>query len=287
MTGFGKATLELQNKKISFEIKALNSKQLDISTKIPNYFKEKEIELRNEIMKHLERGKIELYISSEFFGVENNCKINQIAINEYYNELFKISANLNINNSTDFLSIIMKLPDTVKSGNSELNENEWKNIFKTFLNVIQDLKKFRKHEGAVLEKDITSRISNILNQLPQIEVFENKRIDNLKKRMFQNLTQSFSDEQIDKNRFEQELLYYIEKIDITEEKVRLINHCNYFLATCNETESQGKKLGFIAQEIGREINTIGSKANDFEIQKIVVNMKDELEKIKEQLMNVL
>jgi len=287
MTGFGKATLEVENKKISLEIKALNSKQLDISIKIPYVFKEKEIELRNEIMKQLERGKVELYISSEFFGGENTSKINHIAIEEYYKELSKISDNLKIGNSTDLLNIIMKLPDTVKVTHSELDENEWQKIFISFQEVIQNLKDFRKQEGVVLEKDITSRISTIVSQLQQLEAFESQRIESLKKRMHQNLANSFSDEQVDKNRFEQELIYYIEKIDITEEKVRLTNHCNYFLSTCNEKESQGKKLGFIAQEIGREINTIGSKANDFEIQKIVVNMKDELEKIKEQLMNVL
>ncbi|OFX62089.1 MAG: YicC family protein [Bacteroidetes bacterium GWA2_30_7] len=287
MTGFGKATLEIENKKISIEIKALNCKQLDVFTKIPNVFKEKEIDLRNEIMKQLERGKIELFISSEFFGGENTSKFNNTAIEEYYKELSKITDKLNIGNSTDLLNIIMRLPDTVKVAHSELNEDEWTKIFNSLQEVINNVKKFRKQEGQVLEKDITSRISIIVKQLEKIEVFENKRIENLKQRMHQNLSQSFSDEQIDKNRFEQELLYYIEKIDITEEKVRLTNHCNYFLATCNEKESQGKKLGFIAQEIGREINTIGSKANDFEIQKIVVNMKDELEKIKEQLMNVL
>ena len=288
MTGFGKATLELENKKVSIEIKSLNSKQLDIFTRIPNLYKEKDLVLRNDIKKQLERGKVELSIFIESVGAEKETKINQPIVEAYYRQLQDLSEKLNISiDNEPLLNTIIKLPDTLKVEHQALDENEWELIHKGAKEAINELNKFRSQEGTALEEDIFSRIHNIENLLLQVPQFEEDRIKTIKTRINDNLNEFVEKQHVDQNRFEQEMIYYLEKFDITEEKVRLANHCKYFIETAQTDVAIGKKLGFIAQEIGREINTLGSKANNTDLQKIVIQMKDELEKIKEQLLNVL
>lgn len=288
MTGFGKATLELENKKVSIEIKSLNSKQLDINTRIPNLYKEKDLVLRNEIKNQLERGKVELSVFIESVGTDKETKINKPIVEAYYQQLTELSSELGIPMDKEpILQTIVKLPDALKTEHQELDEEEWNQIFAGFKSAVADLNSFRKQEGDALQVDIFERISNIEKLLEKVPQYESKRIETVKTRINDNLKEFVEKQNVDKNRFEQEIIYYLEKLDITEEKVRLANHCKYFIETANNGNSIGKKLGFIAQEIGREINTLGSKANDSDIQKIVIQMKDELEKIKEQLLNVL
>ncbi|WP_421920300.1 YicC/YloC family endoribonuclease [Marinifilum sp.] len=288
MTGFGKATLELENKKVSIEIKSLNSKQLDINTRIPNLYKEKDLVLRNEIKNQLERGKVELSIFIESVGADKETKINKPIVEAYYQQLQELSTELDIPlNQEPILQTIVKLPDALKTEHQELDEEEWNQIFTGFKSAISDLNAFRKQEGEALQEDIFERIANIEKLLEEVPQYEENRIETVKTRINDNLNDFIEKQNVDKNRFEQEIIYYLEKLDITEEKVRLANHCKYFIETAKNGNSIGKKLGFIGQEIGREINTLGSKANDSDIQKIVIQMKDELEKIKEQLLNVL
>ncbi len=288
MTGFGKAVNEFENKKITVEIKSLNSKQADINAKIPSLYKEKEMELRNMLTKALNRGKIELSVWIDQNEAEKNIQLNQAVIKNYHQQLTELAQSLNKDaNNESMLDIIMRLPDVMKTEIRELDENEWLSIKQTVINAISEIEKFRIQEGNVLEVDFGQRIKQIENLLAQIEPFAESRIEKVKERIKQNFKDNLKEIDADNNRFEQELIYYLEKLDITEEKVRLANHCSYFIETMEENESQGKKLGFIAQEIGREVNTIGSKANHADIQKIVVQMKDELEKIKEQVLNVL
>lgn len=288
MTGFGKAILELENKKVSIEIKSLNSKQLDINTRIPNLYKEKDLILRNEIKHKLERGKVELSIYIESVGVDKETKINKPIVEGYYHQLEELSKELGIPMEKEpILQTIVKLPDALKVEHQELNEEEWAKIAASFSAAVNDLLSFRKQEGEALQVDIFGRIKNIETLLTEVPQFEENRINTIKNRINDNLNEFIEKQNVDKNRFEQEVIYYLEKLDITEEKVRLENHCKYFIETAKVGNSIGKKLGFIAQEIGREINTLGSKANDSDIQKIVIQMKDELEKIKEQLLNVL
>ena len=287
MTGFGKSVCELSNKKFTIEIKSLNSKQLDINAKLPILLKSKDLIIRNEISRLLERGKIDFIISAETNGTINNFCINKDVVINYYNQLEIINDKLNINSKDNLLEIIMKLPDTIKNEENEVNEEEWTVVYNTISKAINELNDYRLNEGKILESDLISRIMLIVNMINDIENLEGKRIEYIKNRIKQNMHELIENNNFDKNRFEQELIYYIEKIDITEEKVRLKNHCNYFIETVNAEQSQGKKLGFICQEMGREINTLGSKANDSDMQKIVIQMKDELEKIKEQLLNVL
>lgn len=288
MTGFGKATLELENKKVSIEIKSLNSKQLDINTRIPNLYKEKDLVLRNEIKNQLERGKVELSVFIESVGTDKETKINKPIVEAYYQQLSELSSELGIPMDKEpILQTIVKLPDALKTEHQELDEEEWNQIFAGFKSAVADLNSFRKQEGEALQVDIFERIANIEKLLEEVPQYETKRIETVKTRINDNLKDFVEKQNVDKNRFEQEIIYYLEKLDITEEKVRLENHCKYFIETAKNGKSIGKKLGFIAQEIGREINTLGSKANDSDIQKIVIQMKDELEKIKEQLLNVL
>ncbi|MFA8435787.1 MAG: YicC/YloC family endoribonuclease [Marinifilaceae bacterium] len=288
MTGFGKATIELENKKVSIEIKSLNSKQLDINTRIPNLYKEKDLILRNEIKNSLERGKVELSIYIESIGTDKETKINKPIVEAYYKQLSEISQELGIKMDQEpMLQTIVKMPDALKVEHQELDEEEWDHIFAGFQSAIQELLEFRNQEGKALEADIFKRIHNIENLQAEVPQYEANRIETVKNRINDNLKDFVEKQNVDKNRFEQEIIYYLEKLDITEEKVRLTNHCKYFLETAKTSEPVGKKLGFIAQEIGREINTMGSKANDTNIQKLVIQMKDELEKIKEQLLNVL
>ncbi len=286
MTGFGKTYCEYGNKKVSIEIKSLNSRQADIFIKLPGIYKEVELELRNELIKNLERGKIECGIWVDNINGDRRSVINKGIVSDYYKQLNSVAKELDIEEQS-LLTIAMRLPDVLKTDRPEFDPDEWKTIFSSAKTAISNLIKYRKKEGASLEKDIVSRIDIIAGLLNAIPEFESKRVNIVKDRIKNNQQEFFDNLTIDNNRFEQELIYYIEKLDITEEKVRLSHHCSYFKETCGESVSNGKKLGFIAQEIGREINTIGSKANEVNIQKIVVQMKDELEKIKEQLLNVL
>ncbi len=288
MTGFGKATKNIENKKITIEIRSLNSKQADVVAKIPALYREKEMELRNLLTQSLKRGKIELNFWIEENESTGSVILNKPVINDYYNQLLETATFLNRNiEQENILEIIMRMPEVLKTEIKELDENEWTQILKTVDEALVDIKKFRNQEGQVLQHDFEKRISSIEKLLSRVEPFEKERIEKVKERIKQHFKENLKDIEIDQNRFEQELIYYLEKFDITEEKVRLKNHCKYFLQTMKEEGSQGKKIGFITQEIGREINTIGSKANHSEIQKIVVQMKDELEKIKEQVLNVL
>ena len=287
MTGYGKSVCELENKKVITEVKSLNSKQLDVNIRMPSYYKEKEIVLRNEISKQLVRGKVDISIFVESVDTISVPKINQSVVKNYYEQLHNISTDLDISDDNNLLPVIIGLPDTLKVEKQTLEQEEWSTVFEKIKLAITGCDEFRIQEGTALEKDIIQRIYNISNLLSEVGVFENHRIDKIKKGIYNNLNEFIETEKIDQNRFEQEIIYYLEKIDITEEKVRLNNHCNYFLETANSDDPIGKKLGFITQEIGREINTLGSKANNADIQKLVIQMKDELEKIKEQVLNVL
>jgi len=288
MTGFGKASCEFEQKKIIVEVKSLNSKQSDISIKLPVQFREKELVLRNEINLKLNRGKIDLSLWIE--GNENgkNIQLNEGMVLDYYNQLEKLYVRLgrDIKNE-DVMQIITRFPDVFKSESQTVNEEEWVVVLSTTREALDQLDDFRMQEGKVLEQDFILRTGIIESHLSAITPFEAERVQKIRDRINQNLKETIETNQVDQNRLEQEIILYVEKLDITEEKVRLKNHCSYFLETMKTEEFAGKKLGFIVQEIGREINTIGSKANHVEIQKIVVQMKDELEKIKEQLLNIL
>lgn len=287
MTGFGKAEFEVNNKKFTIEIKSLNSKQVDINTRIPSVYREKDIEIRKELSDKLERGKIDFNIYVESLGDESNSKINEPILRSYFRQLSKISSELNLAADQSTLQAALRLPDVVKTEYQTLDEEEWEIILKNIRNAIADIDKFRVQEGDALKTDIVNSIKLIQSLLTQIEPFEGQRIEALRNRLTENLDKLSLNGNVDKNRFEQELIFYLEKLDINEEKVRLANHCDYFIETIAEPVPTGKKLAFISQEIGREINTIGSKANNTEIQRIVVQMKDYLERVKEQLLNVL
>jgi len=286
MTGFGKVTVELPSKKITIEIKSLNSKQLDISSRISPVYREKEMLIRNELLKALERGKIEIVINTE--SIDKGCfaNINLPVFESYYEQIKTISEKLNIPIPNDWFQTILRMPEIIKNNMAETDESEWIVVQTAMREAIQQLIDFRKQEGAMLQKIFEQKIATIVDLLKQIEPYENERIDKLKSRITENL-KKIPEIEYDSSRFEQEMIYYIEKIDINEEKTRLSNHLQYFIETLHNENGQGKKLGFIAQEIGREINTLGSKSNHVEIQKIVVMMKDELEQIKEQVLNVL
>lgn len=285
MTGFGKASKEIGNVNIQVEIKSLNSKGIDLSLRTPSVYREKEMELRSEISKILERGKIDVSINLENKTEDTPVKINTNLAKSYYDQLKALAVSFG-ENEKSLLSEVLRMPDVMKNEKKELDEEEWKHVKEVLHAAIINMQTFRKEEGQSIENDFTKQINVIFDRLAQIEEADPKRIENVKSRISKNLNEYIPSESIDKNRFEQELIYYVEKIDINEEKVRLKTHCNYFLTTMKEPAC-GRKLNFIAQEIGREINTIGSKANDVVIQKLVVEMKDELEKIKEQTSNVL
>ena len=287
MTGYGKAEFESGNKKITLELKTLNSKQLDINSRIPILYREKDISIRKEISEKLVRGKIDFSLFLENLGTESNSAINENIVTSYFNQLSAIQEKLGLPVTEEIMLNIMRLPDTTKTVYESLDEKEWDIIFSKIKEVIGSVDEFRTQEGIALDRDIRSNIADIQQLLKQVEPFEATRIENVKTRIQDNLNEISVNGTLDKNRFEQEMIYYLEKLDINEEKVRLINHCEYFLETLDTPKDIGKKLGFIAQEIGREINTIGSKANESNIQRIVVQMKDSLEKIKEQLLNIL
>ena len=288
MTGYGKATAELSDKKINVEIKSLNSKAMDLSTRIAPLYREKEIEIRNEIAKALERGKVDF---SLWIDKKDACElvtpINQDVVVAYYERIRTISETTGIPAPEDWFSTLLRMPDVMtKNDIQELSEEEWKAVHATVLQAIQSLVDFRIQEGEALEKKFREKISNIAKLLTSVDPYEKERVEKIKERITDALEKTISVD-YDKNRLEQELIYYIEKLDINEEKQRLSNHLKYFINTMEDGSGQGKKLGFIAQEMGREINTLGSKSNHAEMQKIVVQMKDELEQIKEQVLNVM
>lgn len=286
MTGYGKANLKFGDKTYTIEIKSLNSKSLDLNFKAIGDLRSVELEIRKIIAEKLIRGKVDLYFSEEK-SQGNSTSLNFNLIEQYYNQLQLFSQEKNIPLG-DILPAILRFQDINKSELTELNEDDTKVLYIALKEALENIIQFRKDEGKQLENDIVSRIKSIQTLQIELEPYEKNRIEKLKEKLQQEIANYVVEEKIDKNRFEEELIFYLEKIDITEEKVRLTTHCNYFLEITNENNiEKGKKLGFISQEIGREINTIGSKANDANIQKIVVQMKDELEKIKEQLMNVI
>jgi len=285
MTGFGKATKEFSDKTVSVEIRSLNSKGVDLSLRLSSVYRDKEHELKSDITKLLERGKIDLSVYVEAKKQEAPVEINTELAKLYYSKLKELAKELNESDSNLFTQVL-KMPDVLKSERKEPNENDWNEIKEVVNTAIESLNHFRADEGKSIEKDFSARLTIIENCLERIKEHDAARIQNIKDRIRKNLEEAVSSDKIDNNRFEQELIYYIEKLDINEEKVRLKTHLDYFNKTMKEP-SGGRKLNFIAQEIGREINTIGSKANDAEMQKLVVLMKDELEKIKEQTNNVL
>ena len=290
MTGYGKTVLDITGRKLTIEIKTLNSKQLDLNLKIPGYLREKEWEVRAMLAQRFERGKIDFFIGTEVTGEMLSYSINHALAKKYHEELKTLAHEINEDCSAEMLSLVIKMPDVMQTSRDELGEHEWEPVSAAIEKAITATDTFRSDEGKALEADMLGRVHVIAKLLEAIEPYETRRISDLRERLlrdFSKYTGDFNGSAPDQNRFEQELIYYLEKLDFTEEKVRLMKHCRYFLETLQEAASQGKKLGFVAQEMGREINTIGSKASDAEIQKIVVQMKDELEKIKEQLGNIL
>ncbi|WP_082711078.1 YicC/YloC family endoribonuclease [Myroides odoratus] len=282
MTGFGKACLQLPTKKITIEVKSLNSKNLDLNVRLPLSYREKELTLRNQIALELERGKVDFSLFCEITAEETSSKINAPIVLAYIEQMKAIIPNAD---ATELMKMAVRMPDALKVERNDFDEAEWKEIEVVIQEAIQSMKAFRVSEGKSLENDFRARIANIFTYMDQVSLLDKDRIVSVKERLRTNLLELQLN--IDENRFEQEVIYYLEKLDITEEKVRLSKHLEYFLETLGGTEANGRKLGFIAQEMGREINTMGSKSNHAEMQKIVVKMKDELEKIKEQVLNVL
>ncbi|MCF1420712.1 MULTISPECIES: YicC/YloC family endoribonuclease [Mangrovimonas] len=281
MTGYGKTVLQLPTKKISIEIKSLNSKNLDLNARMPSAYREKELELRKMIAQKLERGKIDFSIYVELTGETTSTTVNLPVVKEYIHQLREVVNG----DETELLKMAVRFPDALNTERDEMDEQEWKTILKGTQDALKAIATYRLDEGKALEADFKQRIANIDQLLTEVIDMDPERIEGVRERLRKGIADI--KEKVDENRFEQELVYYIEKFDINEEKVRLKNHLDYFVNSLNSQDSNGKKLGFIAQEIGREINTIGSKSNYAPMQKLVVQMKDELEKIKEQLLNVL
>ncbi|WP_299106004.1 YicC/YloC family endoribonuclease [uncultured Winogradskyella sp.] len=281
MTGYGKSVLQLPTKKISIELKSLNSKSLDLNARMPSMYRAKELEVRKLIAKNLGRGKVDFSLFVEITGEDTSSKINKTVVKEYIKQLKEVVDG----DTTELLKMAIRLPDAVTTERDEIDEEEWSLISKEINEAITKIVGYRKDEGETLKQDFIDRISTLRRLLNEVIAMDPDRIDGVRARLEKGI--SDLKDKVDENRFEQELVYYIEKFDITEEKVRLDNHLDYFTQTLNSDDSNGKKLGFISQEIGREINTIGSKSNYAPMQKLVVQMKDELEKIKEQMLNVL
>ena len=293
MTGYGKAEVSIEKANVIIEIKSLNSKQIDINVKMSSLYRDKEINLRSAVAEKLKRGKIELSIWRESSEVNTKYKVNTEMVKEYHKQILKLKKELGLKSNLlhlfykrDITPTLLKLPDVFVKGETKVDKNDWEDIEKGIDTAINKLIQFRLDEGKKLEEDIKLRIKKLRNLLTQLEPFSKQRIEEKKKKLIKKI-EEIDIKSIDENRFEQELIYYLEKQDITEEQVRLDTHLGYFLETMKTASPNGKKLGFIAQEIGREINTIGSKSSDSNMQKIVVQMKDELEKIKEQLLNIL
>lgn len=288
MTGFGKAVKVINNKKITAEVKSLNSKQLDLSVRVPQLYRDLELDMRNAVAHKLNRGKVDLYVYCEPIDGTTSVNINLSVLQQYKLQLEHVSSELGIPQPEDWYATLLRLPDALKSdvNESETTEEEQTYVKEVVNEAIDGLVAFRVQEGARLELFFKEKIEAIQQLLDSVSPYEQSRVEKIKNRIYESL-QKLEGVAVDNNRFEQELIFYIEKLDITEEKIRLQNHLNYFLATLSDGSSQGKKLGFISQEMGREINTMGSKANQAELQKLVVEMKDHLEQIKEQVLNVL
>jgi uncharacterized protein (TIGR00255 family) len=282
MTGFGKASLQLPSKKITVEIKSLNSKGLDLNTRMSSIYREMELGLRNQISQLLERGKIDFSLYIEITGEETSSKINVPIVKGYMNQLKEVNESAD---ETELLKMAIRMPDALKTEREEIDEKEWQEIQKVINQALENIVQFRKDEGASLEKEFQLRISKIRSLMTEAVAYDAGRVATVKTRLRTALDELKVS--VDENRFEQELIFYLEKYDITEEKVRLENHLNYFIETLSGNEANGRKLGFITQEMGREINTMGSKSNHAEMQKLVVMMKDELEKIKEQVLSLI
>ena len=287
MTGYGIASKDYANAKYTVEIKSLNSKFLELALKLPKAFSDKELIIRNDCSKQIERGKVNVTFTIEYPNLDKKtASIDKELLKLYYNQLKDASVELN-DNAVNLLELALNFPEVIRYEEDIVSEEEWQQLYSTFSVAMESFQTFRRDEGNVLQKDLTLRISNILNALQHVEEQDPKRLPQIRERLLQLLDDYVGKENTDQNRLEQELIFYIDKLDITEEKIRLKSHCDYFLEALKSSDANGKKLGFISQEIGREINTMGSKANDAQIQQIVVRMKEELEKIKEQLLNVL
>ncbi|WP_299366565.1 YicC/YloC family endoribonuclease [Winogradskyella sp.] len=281
MTGYGKSVLQLPTKKISIELKSLNSKNLDVNARMPSMYRAKELDIRKDIAKHLIRGKIDFSLYVEITGEDTSSKINKTVVKEYIKQLKDVVDG----DTTELLKMAIRLPDAVTTERDDIDEEEWNVIANGIKDAISKIVAYREDEGKILKQDFLERIATLKQLLENVIDMDPERIEGVRARLEKGIAEI--KEKVDENRFEQELVYYIEKFDITEEKVRLDNHLDYFTKALKSSDSNGKKLGFISQEIGREINTIGSKSNYAPMQKLVVQMKDELEKIKEQLLNVL
>lgn len=287
MTGYGKAVKELPNKKVTVEVKSLNSKQLDLAMRLPSLYREKELDLRSYVAGRVGRGKVDFAVFCETQQSERVARIDKDAVRQYFEQLKEMRTEMGMDGTTDYMRIIMTLPDVVRDERPELDEREWDEVMEAVAEAIDNFIAFRLQEGKALEADLDTRLSLIENYLLEVPKYEKERVEKIRGRIVSNLDEVIAKDKVDSNRLEQELIYYIEKLDINEEKVRLANHLRYFRETMGHEANGGKKLGFIAQEMGREINTLGSKANQADLQKLVVMMKDELEKIKEQVLNVL
>jgi len=287
MTGYGRASGSFGEKTINAEVRALNSKMTDLKIRFPADYKEKEVELRKLITDHAERGKLDIVVDVQNADGAASVSLNEALFRGYHRELSRIATELNINQA-DMLQSILRIPNVVAAPTGEVDEDEWATVCDIMTQALEHLHQFRRQEGRALESDLRLRVANILLLLSEVTPYEQDRFKRMRERMRNNMEEVFGKDNLDTNRFEQEILYYLEKMDVTEEKVRLEQHCKYFLEQVeNPKQSAGRSLGFISQEIGREINTLGAKAYDADIQKLVVQMKDELEKIKEQLANVL
>ncbi len=287
MTGYGKAVANLPHQNLVVEIRTLNSKQLDINLRVPQVYREKEIEIRALLREMLVRGKIDFSLLPEPSQSGEAPVLNKSLARHYYLQLKAFADEMGIDGKEDYLALVARFPDVFSAEEVAPDDSTWQVLLETVKEAARQVITFREHEGSVLEKDFRKRIDTILQLLKKVDVYEKARIERIRERIIKSLNEHLSDVQYDNNRLEQELIYYLEKLDVTEEKVRLKKHCDYFLEVMNSENTAGKKLAFVLQEIGREINTLGSKANDASMQKIVVLMKDELEKIKEQMLNIL
>ncbi|MBK9318240.1 MAG: YicC family protein [Bacteroidetes bacterium] len=286
MTGYGNVKGMIGGQNVTVEIRSLNSKFLELNMRMPLQFRDKELELRAELSKQLERGKADLNISFDNNDLAKRSSVNKEIFNAYFEELSALGKEYHLSD-VNLFDLILRMPAVMNTERSEVDETQWKDLKALLSQAIERFNGFRDNEGVALSQDITARVHTILNSIPRLEAFEHVRVENIRARLDKAISEMRDQANIDRNRFEQELIFYIEKLDISEEKVRLKSHCDYFVQTLDGPEANGKKLGFITQEIGREINTIGAKANDAAMQRIVVEMKDELEKLKEQLANVL
>ncbi len=286
MTGYGKAEGIIGNKKITIQLRSLNSKQADVSVKVPSTFKDQELVFRKEIANQLQRGKIEMYLSYESNEKDNSYEVDEEVFQQYYNQLSLLNGKFKLDNS-NLTATILKMPEILKAREETINENDNVALLELLQQALSDINTFRADEGKTLETDLTEHVNQIDGLLTEALKYEDERTATVRARILSNLEDSQQQDKVDMDRFEQEMIFYMEKYDISEEKVRLKAHCDYFKKTMSEAEGQGKKLGFISQEIGREVNTLGSKSNHAQMQKLVVQMKDQLEKIKEQVLNVL